>query len=100
MSFNDRNLRKQFSQIIGLGDLGSLHLLHLATMCGVIHDPDFVAKNAHISKGTTTWKKVVSVFHLGETVLNRMILDLAKELNVPQQVIENALCEFCRDCDI
>ena len=63
LELDDYNLCKRLSGIIGIGDLGSLHLLHLATMCGLIHNTDFIA-HAHVNKGTTTWKIVVSVFQL------------------------------------
>ena len=99
LSMSDKELKTRMGGIFQIGDLGCLHLLHVATACGVIHNSDFLAK-AHIAKGTTTWKKVTSVFHLGETVLNRMITDLGTELDLPECIIENALCEYCRDNDI
>lgn len=99
LSTKDPALKKRMTNICSIGDLGMHHVIHIATIVGVIRNTDFLAW-AHIAKGTTTWTNVRANFHLGESVLNRMISDIAEELGLPQLCVENGLCEYCRDCDI
>jgi hypothetical protein len=69
----------------------------IVALVGIIDKPSF-AVDAHVCKGTTTFKKISEVYHLGEVVINKVIQDLAIDKAVHESTSENLLCEYPRDC--
>ena len=56
-----------------------------------------LASRASICRGTQTWRIVHGHYGLGETVVNSVLAEVATELDVAEEVVENGNCESYRD---
>ena len=91
------NLLKRLSEIHGVGMLTAQHLICIGSLSGIIKDPRHCMW-ATISTSTTTFKNINETFALGETNLNKLISHVSTTLKITEVTVENAICEFVRDC--
>ena len=53
----DPKLYRRLKEIVGVGDLGALHLISIATLAGIVIHPIYATK-AFVCKGTRTFDKI------------------------------------------
>lgn len=87
---------KLLIQIHGVQGLGAQHLLSILSLTGVINRPCLGAC-ASVCVGTKTYAKLKETYHLPEASINKVYLDLSRELGISVAIVENTVCEFFRD---
>ena len=90
-------MKELTSNLYGVGNLGTQHLLSILTLLRVLRNPEYVVYTK-VLKNTATEKKLTSIYRLTHKSINALYGELANELfDGCLRKMENLGCEFLRD---
>jgi len=84
--------------LYGVGDIGTQHIIAVSSVLGML--PRHYVCSATICHNTTAANKLMLYVGLAFAATDKILQDVAKELDILPMFVENMLCEFLRDNEI